>query len=338
MDDIATPTRLTWADRARGLCMMAILLFHTEKYYAGEEIIPYAFYVNNVLITFFFISGYLFDNPEKAFSVRHKLLSVLRGIILPYFIFTAVIALPKALVHDDTTLMDTYTDVLTGHASWFVAALAVAEVIFAPLVNKWGGRMMILGVWCVLPYLIMAIAYHLLDNDRWSATNFWCWHNALLMMPFIFTGFVFRRHKEWMHLIQRPSIILLLVIIEAVIKCTVWKQSLLLTCQPIHVDSFILFFADGIIGSLIIISICHHLPRLRWMEWTGKHSLIYYFICGGVPLLVTRCLTICGYPYHNNYYMVIVAFMLVYVISTILSFFILLIFKKENKNLKKKGC
>ena len=338
MDDIATPTRLTWADRARGLCMMAILLFHTEKYYAGEEIIPYAFYVNNVLITFFFISGYLFNNPEKAFSVRHKLLSVLRGIILPYFIFTAVIALPKALVHDDTTLIDTYTDVLTGHASWFVAALAVAEVIFAPLVNKWGHRMMTLGVWCVLPYLIMAIAYHLLDNDRWSATNFWCWHNALLMMPFIFTGFVFRRHKEWMHLIQRPSIILLLVIIEAVIKCTVWKQSLLLTCQPIHVDSFILFFADGIIGSLIIISICHHLPRLRWMEWTGKHSLIYYFICGGVPLLVTRCLTICGYPYHNNYYMVIVAFMLVYVISTILSFFILLIFKKENKNLKKKGC
>lgn len=329
MDDIATPTRLTWADRARGLCMMAILLFHTEKYYAGEEIIPYAFYVNNVLITFFFISGYLFNNPEKAFSMRHKLLSVLRGIILPYFIFTAVIALPKALVHDDTTLIDTYTDVLTGHASWFVAALAVAEVVFAPLVNKWGGRMMILGVWCVLPYLIMAIAYHLLDNDRWSATNFWCWHNALLMMPFIFTGFVFRRHKEWMHLIQRPSTILLLVIIEAVIKCTVWKQSLLLTCQPIHVDSFILFFADGIIGSLIIISICHHLPRLRWMEWTGKHSLIYYFICGGVPLLVTRCLAVCGYPYHNNYYMVIVAFMLVYVISTILSFFILLIFQKK---------
>ena len=279
MDDIATPTRLTWADRARGLCMMAILLFHTEKYYAGEEIIPYAFYVNDVLITFFFISGYLFNNPEKAFSVRHKLLSVLRGIILPYFIFTAVIAFPKALVHDNTTLIDTYTDVLTGHASWFVAALAVAEVIFAPLVNKWDGRMMILGVWCALPYLIMAIAYHLLDNDRWSATNFWCWHNALLMMPFIFTGFVFRRHKEWMHLIQRPSTMLLLVTIEAVIKCTVWKQSLLLTCQPIHVDSFILFFADGIIGSLIIISFCHHLPRLRWMEWTGKHSLIYYFIC-----------------------------------------------------------
>lgn len=329
MDDIATPTRLTWADRARGLCMMAILLFHTEKYYAGEEIIPYAFYVNDVLITFFFISGYLFNNPEKAFSVRHKLLSVLRGIILPYFIFTAVIAFPKALVHDNTTLIDTYTDVLTGHASWFVAALAVAEVIFAPLVNKWDGRMMILGVWCALPYLIMAIAYHLLDNDRWSATNFWCWHNALLMMPFIFTGFVFRRHKEWMHLIQRPSTMLLLVTIEAVIKCTVWKQSLLLTCQPIHVDSFILFFADGIIGSLIIISFCHHLPRLRWMEWTGKHSLIYYFICGGVPLLVTRCLAVCGYPYHNNYYMVIVAFMLVYVISTILSFFILLIFQKR---------
>ena len=318
-----TSARLVWADRARGLCMIAILLFHTEKYYAGEEIIPYAFYVNNVLITFFFISGYLFSNPKKAFSVRHKLLSIVRGIILPYFAFTAVIALPKAFVHDDTTLVETYTDVFTGHASWFVAALAVAETIFAFLVGRWRKQPVILAVMCILPYFFMAAMYHLSDNDRWAATNLWCWHNAFLMLPFIFAGYLFRRHGEWLIFIQRPSAILCMVVAESIIKYMVWNHSLLLTCQPVHVSSFALLMTDGIVGCLLITAICHWLPRLRWMEWTGQHSLIYYFICGGVPLLVTRALTAIGYPYQDNYFLVIIAFLSVYAISSALSFFIL---------------
>ena len=303
--------------------MMAILWFHTEKYYAGEEIIPYAFYVNNVLITFFFISGYLFSNPEKAFSVRYKLFSILKSIILPYFIFTSILALPKAFVHDDTTLMETFTDVLTGHASWFVAALAISEIFFSLLVNKWGSRLMVLGGICALTYLFIASAYHLLDIDWWPATNFWCWHNALLMLPFILAGYTFRRHNEWFQLIQRPWIILLIIIIEGIIKYMVWSHSLLFTCQPIHVSSFTLLLIDGIIGSLLIIVVCQKLTGIKWMEWTGAHSLIYYFICGGVPLLVTRSLTACDYPYQGFYPMIIIAFIIVYVISSAITFFII---------------
>ena len=330
MEGTATSERLVWADLARGLCMMAILLFHTEKYYAGEEIIPYALYVDNVLITFFFISGYLFHNPKKAFSVPEKLLSILRGIIIPYFIFTAVIALPKAFVHDDTSLAETYTDVVTGHASWFVAALAVAQVVFAFFVHKFGNRPVALAWMCALPYLIMAATYHMLDNEKWDSTNLWCWHNALLMLPFICAGYLFRRHERWMALIQRPWSIIMMLVIELFIKYWVYSHSLLLTLQPIHVSSFALLLTDGLTGSLLIIAICHWLPRLQWVEWTGAHSLIYYFICGGVPLLVTRLLTIIGRPYQGNYLYIILAFVLVYAISSAFSF-IILNFKKIKK-------
>ena len=248
-EEIVTTQRLAWADLARGFCMMAILLFHTEKYYAGEEIIPYALYVDNVLITFFFISGYLFHNPQNAFSVPHKLLSILRGIIIPYFIFTAVIALPKAFVHDDTSLAETYADVLTGHASWFVAALAVAQVVFAFYV-KISDRPMALAWMCALPYLIMAATYHLVDNEQWTSTNYWCWHNALLMLPFICAGYLFRRHSQWMTLIKRPWAIILMLISEVILKYWIYSHSLLMTLQPIHISSFTLLLIDGLIGCL----------------------------------------------------------------------------------------
>ena len=315
--------RLAWADLARGFCMMAILLFHTEKYYAGEEIIPYALYVDNVLITFFFISGYLFHNPQKAFSVPHKLLSILRGIIIPYFIFTAVIALPKAFVHDDTSLAETYADVLTGHASWFVAALAVAQVVFAFYVKISRHRPKALAWMCALPYLIIATTYHLVDSERWTSTNFWCWHNALLMLPFICAGYLFRRHSQWMTLIKRPWAIILMLISEIILKYWIHSHSLFMTLQPIHIDSFTLLLIDGLIGCLLIIAVCHWLPRIKWVEWTGAHSLVYYFICGGIPLLVTRVLTTIGRPYEDNYLNIIIAFILVYAISSAFSFFIL---------------
>ena len=51
--------RKRWINLARGICMMMILLFHTEVYYIGSEIIPYHLYVENSLAGFFFLSGYL---------------------------------------------------------------------------------------------------------------------------------------------------------------------------------------------------------------------------------------------------------------------------------------
>ena len=59
--------RKTWIDLLRGICMLAILLDHTELYYTGGNIIDYNFYVVNALVVFFFLSGYLFFKNE-AFS------------------------------------------------------------------------------------------------------------------------------------------------------------------------------------------------------------------------------------------------------------------------------
>ena len=57
MIQLSNDKRKHWIDLLRGICMIAILLDHTEIYYTGDNIINYNFYVVNVLLTFFFISG-----------------------------------------------------------------------------------------------------------------------------------------------------------------------------------------------------------------------------------------------------------------------------------------
>lgn len=81
--------------------MLAIIFDHTEICFTGDNIVPYRMYVPDVLMAFFFLSGYLFYRPE-GFCLRHKLHSWLRGVLMPYFIFTSALALPKAWLHGAT--------------------------------------------------------------------------------------------------------------------------------------------------------------------------------------------------------------------------------------------
>lgn len=52
--------------------MLAIIFDHTEICFTGDNIVPYRMYVPDVLMAFFFLSGYLFYRPE-GFCLRHKL-------------------------------------------------------------------------------------------------------------------------------------------------------------------------------------------------------------------------------------------------------------------------
>ena len=128
-----TDKRKIWIDLVRGFCMLAILVHHTEMYYVGEAIIDYRFFADNALCTFFFISGYLFYK-ETPFHLQYKFLSILKTIIIPYFIFMSVIALPKALAHGKfVSISDSILSIVLGQQSWFITALATAEIIFSIL-------------------------------------------------------------------------------------------------------------------------------------------------------------------------------------------------------------
>ena len=124
--------RIVWVDVARGVAMLAILLFHTEMRYAEGDIIPYSMYVENFLALFFFVSGYLFVSPKRQFSLRGKLVSIAKRLVVPYVLFVSLMAVPKAYAHgDDLTLWSFLGGLVSGRASWFVSALIVVSLYYA---------------------------------------------------------------------------------------------------------------------------------------------------------------------------------------------------------------
>lgn len=312
----STDKRILWIDMARGLCMMAILLFHTECYYCGEEIIPYVVFAGNAAITFFFVSGYLFVRPDAEFSIKRKTRSIVTGLVVPYFIFTSVIALPKTLAHDDLTIQDAFLNIITGHATWFVPALIVTQLLFMLMMRLCKGRELWMAVGCALPFVAVALLHHLIDDEVLSSHNLWCWQNAFFMLFFFYMGHVMRQRKEMVALLRRNSVLALLAVIVVGMKIMEYRTGISLTVEPIHVSSFTLLLIDGLLVSLLVCAICLRLPRIAPIEWTGANSLYYYFICGGVPLMVGKALDWCHLPYDNHIWRLILAFVIVYIAAT----------------------
>ena len=302
--------RIVWIDLLRGFCMMLILWFHTEMYYAGHTIISYNLYVVNALTTFYFISGYLFYS-QKPFSLRSKLVSILRGIVIPYFFFTLLLAFPKALMNH-TPVMDIIINILQGNGSWFVTSLITAEIIFSCVLfvhNKW--------LIHLLPVAAFAGAWLLTDTEASLHHNYWNYHNALIGLVFMYLGYEYHRHEERFQLFHRLSSLSLLLLLLIIIKVYVMMHDISLLIEPVHVSNYPLFLLDTVCFILLAVGLFRRLPAIKWIEWTGRHSLVFYFFCGAVPMVVARLFSAIHLPY-SSYWQIPVAFLMICLISSVI--------------------
>ncbi len=313
--------RIHWIDLLKGICMMAILLFHTEIYYNdGTEIINYNLYVCNALVIFFFLSGYHFYQPDINDSKARKriftkkLKSIARGIVLPYFIFTSIIALPKAIAHNtDTEFTSIALKIISGNASWFVAALAVAELLFSTLLYtcKWKN-----SVLCPSAVLMLALSLLLSTTE----IKFW-WQTDIACMAFfyLYLGFLYHQKEEVLNRFNSIYYTFSLFFILLILKIYIIYNGISMIIYPIIVSNIPVFLADSIVSILLMTNIAKLLPKNRIIEWTGAHSLVYYFFCGGVPFTISTVFEKTGFPYNGDYYRVILAFLIVYAATSLIA-------------------
>ena len=310
---ISTSSRTLWVDQMRGICMMAILLFHTEAYYNdGREIIPYNFYVANVLVAFFFLSGYLFHSDITTFIFSRKMRSIIRRIIFPYFSFTLLLALPKAAM-TDYSLQEVITRILEGKGSWFIATLAIAEIEFAC-------AMLIRRTWLfhLLPWIALVGAY-LLTGHLNNEYNYWKIHNSLIAYFFVYIGYMYRQYEHRLRMLSKPLVTLLCLLLLVIIKIYVQRTHQSWVIDGVEVTCYPLFIVDMLLGICLLKNLISPLPRIPFIQYTGMHSLTYYFFCGAVPMAVTRLLHHFSFYYEGQYWHIIVAFALVYIISTVIA-------------------
>ncbi len=313
-----TDKRKIWIDLVRGFCMLAILVHHTEMYYVGEAIIDYRFFADNALCTFFFISGYLFYK-ETPFHLQYKLLSIIKTIIIPYFIFMSVIALPKALVHGKfVSISDSILSIVLGQQSWFITALASAEIIFSILLYlskqyKW---VLPIGVLTSLIGIIF-----LTGNKQMLAHNYWNIMDGLLAISFLYIGYLYHQKEN---VINRFPLYLYIIpfILFFISKWVIVEYKVYCYLGPVDIDNYPVFIIDNILAILLITRLCKLLPDMKPISWMGSHVIVYYFLCGGVPLTLSVLANKIGFSYYGNYLQVIVVLIAVYLMITLLTWFI----------------
>lgn len=309
--------RKRWIDCLRGFCMMAILLFHTEIYYTGTSIIGYNLYVSDALYLFFMLSGYLLYKNAGIIDTKYKLKSVLRNLLWPYFIFTSVMAVPKALAHGERVdnVWVLVQNVVTGQASWFIAALIVAEILFVITLRLCRGNLFALGSVCVLSFCCSAL---LALNG--GLVTFWQFGNALQAMLFLFLGYVYHRYEHKLMVGVLPTIIACVMLFS--LKCYVYKQDLFMTIWPIGISNYAVFLINVIVGGFALFNLFRLLPPCRFLEWTGRHSIVYYFLCGGVPMFVGAAFSFLHLTYDGNYFYVVLAYLCVCLLTTMFVYLI----------------
>jgi len=313
-----TDKRKIWIDLVRGFCMLAILVHHTEMYYVGEAIIDYRFFADNALCTFFFISGYLFYK-ETPFNLKYKLLSILKTIIIPYFIFMSVIALPKALAHGKfVSISDSILSIVLGQQSWFITALATAEIIFSILIYLSKQYKWVLPIGVLISFIGIIL---LTGNEQMLAHNYWNIMDGLLAISFLYIGYLYHQKEN---VINRFPLYLYIIpfILFFISKWMIVEYKVYCYLGPVDIDNYPVFIVDNVLAILLITRLCKLLPDMKPISWMGSHVIVYYFLCGGVPLTLSVLANKIGFSYYGNYLQVIVVLIAVYLMITLLTWFI----------------
>ncbi len=307
--------RLAWIDLLRGFSMIAILWFHTEVYFTGQPMTPYEMYVGDVLAVFFFLSGYLMYG--RTLDIKQRINSIFSRFLVPYFVFTTIIAVSKAiLVNDHTSWKDMIISIVSGHASWFIAALILSQLLFMLFLWITKGKLIwlsIIAVCCLILSYFIGNAFE--PYPLYYAQNLWHLNEALLAYFILFTGYLYRKYESYFNNI---AILLSLLIIFILIKTYIIYTDAQLILGPIIVSNYPLFIADLLCAVLLMAEIFKQLPSVRLIEWTGSHSLVYYFICGAVPFMVSRVFHKTALPI-QSYLSILVVFCVVYIVSTLLT-------------------
>lgn len=307
--------------------MLAIIFDHTEICFTGDNIVPYRMYVPDVLMAFFFLSGYLFYRPE-GFCLRHKLHSWLRGVLMPYFIFTSALALPKAWLHGaDGSLSDLLLTILTGQGSWFIASLAVAELLFCLLL--WLSR----AHWRWLAgagLFAVALAYGFGTRRLAFEANWWHVNEAVVALPSLLLGYMAHRFDKlgtrW-----RLGLFALLLVLSLPVNVLVASSS----WPSVLVGALVLprlFLVKNALSVLLLYLLFTISQRdgVRWVEqmprwlaamvsWTGRRSIVYYFFSSGIPTALTAVFSRLGYTYRGCYVEVLVVFLLNLLLITLVT-------------------
>ena len=157
--------------------------------------------------------------------------------------------------------------------------------------------------------------------DYYNSYDVWYMNEAMLGYSIMVLGYIYHQHEERVNKINNLAIITTLLLSVILINLYILKTDAQLIFGPIIVSNYLLFIGDIILTTLLLVYFFRLLPTVKLIQWTGRHSLVYYFICGAVPLIVSNIFHIIGI-YSNSYFVIFLVFVVVYLFATIITWMI----------------
>lgn len=276
--------RELWADYARGICILLVIIGHSSVPSLFTKAFIYSFHMP----LFFFVSGYFFkDESDGMISfVKHKAISYL----LPYFIYGVSywtikdIFMPLFLGTGIkfNHLLGVFLQIPNSAYSngvWFFSALFVSNIIFKYIINL---RLNIkFKSLFVLFFAFAAFGFNNLYHQRVP----WYFDVSLIVLPYVLLGYLAKNNN---YCIQKFNFFLYKksnygIIAYLILNVVLTIEHLRLTGRAVdyhimRVDNLLTAYASGLFGILFIVELCRNISGFHILQFIGKNSIVYYLL------------------------------------------------------------
>lgn len=279
---------IVWINTAKAICMLLVFVNHSEFYADGSFFNIRPFYKLFFVNLFFVVSGYLFFRKQLNSPVidetrtdylkgtgRKTLTNIVFRILIPTIIFGLIFFVPKIVIRGTGfDIPYLIKDVFLGNWSWFTSTLFISELLLVAMLFS-----RIKYLWFYLS--ISAIAWGLIIFISHESNFIWHWQSGVCaLVPLSLGGAFYLVEEKLDRIFTKPWIL----VITFIFYC--WAVYLSGWNLRWYVSDFhftILGFIVTIIACLLMIYLCKLIPRIGWLDYIGKNSIIFYMLCGGYP-------------------------------------------------------
>lgn len=289
--------RKDWIDWARGVLMFLVFVYHSEVYYGDGHSWSWTF-APFFLTGFFFISGYLFCKDINAVSLVKKWKSVIKGILIPYLFFTVLFILPKVLFYK-ADVNQLAIDVMMFRASWFVVVIGLFQLVYAFVLHKNPSNIKLLVVTTIMFATGYLSVFFYKDLPLWISNSAWlqspmlpnrfpfCLNIALVMCPFFYLGIVYRQIENRIKFLRGGLVAMIAAYMAVMIVDKQYIGSNITVATHNYVN-LPLVFLYGLLGTMVVIEISKSIYKFKFINYIGKHSILFYFLNGVALQFVTK--------------------------------------------------
>jgi fucose 4-O-acetylase-like acetyltransferase len=204
-------------------------------------------------------------------------------------------------------------NIIAGKASWFITTLILSELLFITILRWSKNKVLMLALTSILGLAVALIL------SKTTIHNPWCFQQSLAVFCLLFLGFVFHQYEQYFRHLNWTYVLLSTAVLIVILKVIVEKENIVLNIYPLEISNLTFYFMDTIVGISLIIAISKLIAKNKLLEYTGKLSIIIYFLNGGVSVITSRIMNQVGFSYDEQYFRVIILFFINYLIVLFVS-------------------